>query len=113
MKNAHLRFGWLTYVKSTEKTTTSMKLRLDRFIGELLGERILAEYPALQQIDDRLSPRIQTLQRTPFPARAIAIMGLARRWQQARTDMVVAECGTGKTLISLGAIGRTTKEAMS
>jgi hypothetical protein len=34
MKNAHLRFGWLTYVKSTEKTTTSIKLRLDRFIGE-------------------------------------------------------------------------------
>ncbi len=29
---------------------------------------------------------------------------LAKRWQQARTGMVVAECGTGKTLISLGAI---------
>jgi hypothetical protein len=38
MKNAHLRFGWLTYVKSTEKTTTSVKLRLDRFIGEVLPE---------------------------------------------------------------------------
>jgi len=38
MKNAHLRFGWLTYVKSTEKTTTSIKLRLDRFIGELLPD---------------------------------------------------------------------------
>ena len=25
MKNAHLRFGWLTYVKCTEKTTTSIK----------------------------------------------------------------------------------------
>lgn len=35
MKNAHLRFGWLTYVKVTDKTTTSIKLRLDRFIGEL------------------------------------------------------------------------------
>lgn len=35
MKNAHLRFGWLTYVKSTEKTTTSIRLHLDRFIGEL------------------------------------------------------------------------------
>lgn len=35
MKNAHLRFGWLTYVKVTDKTTTSVKLRLDRFIGEL------------------------------------------------------------------------------
>ena len=38
MKNAHLRFGWLTYVKSTEKTTTSIKLRLDRFLGELLPD---------------------------------------------------------------------------
>lgn len=38
MKNAHFRFGWLTYVKSTEKTTTSIKLRLDRFIGEVLPD---------------------------------------------------------------------------
>ena len=38
MKNAHLRFGWLTYVKSTEKTTTSINLRLDRFIGEVLPD---------------------------------------------------------------------------
>jgi hypothetical protein len=38
MKNAHLRFGWLTYVKSTEKTTTSIKLPLDRFIGEVLPD---------------------------------------------------------------------------
>jgi len=38
MKNAHLRFGWLTYVKSTEKTTTTIKLRLDRFIGEALPD---------------------------------------------------------------------------
>ena len=38
MKNAHLRFGWLTYVRSTEKITTSIKLRLDRFIGEVLPD---------------------------------------------------------------------------
>src|ERR1700723_4030125 len=38
MKNAHLRFGWLTYVKSTGKTTTSIKLRLDRLIGEVLPD---------------------------------------------------------------------------
>jgi hypothetical protein len=38
MKNAHLRFGWLTYVKSTEKTTTRIRLRLDRFIGEVLPD---------------------------------------------------------------------------
>jgi hypothetical protein len=38
MKNAHPRFGWLTYVKSTEKTTTSIRLHLDRFIGEMLPD---------------------------------------------------------------------------
>jgi superfamily II DNA or RNA helicase len=70
----------------------------------LLGERILQEYPALHQFDDAVSPRIEGLLRTPFPAQTIGIMGVAKRWQQARTSMVVAECGTGKTLIALGAI---------
>jgi len=72
--------------------------------ANLLGARILDQFPALHQIHDALSPRIEGLLRKPFPAQAIAIMGLAKRWQQARTGMVVAECGTGKTLISLGAI---------
>jgi hypothetical protein len=31
-------------------------------------------------------------------------MGLVRRWQQARAGAVIAECGTGKTLISLAAV---------
>ena len=72
--------------------------------ARLLGERILQEYPALHQVDNPLSQRIDELLRRPFPAQAVAIMGLAKRWQQARTGMVVAECGTGKTLISLGAV---------
>src|SRR5215467_542350 len=38
MKNAHFRFGWLTYMKMTEKTTTHFKVRLDRFIGEVLPD---------------------------------------------------------------------------
>ena len=70
----------------------------------LLGTRILEQFPALQQIDDPVSTRIEGLLRRPFPAQNIAIMGLAKRWRQARTGLVVAECGTGKTLISLGAI---------
>ena len=61
----------------------------------LLGERILQEYPALHQFDDPISPRIAELLRKPFPAQNIAIMGVAKRWQTARTSMVVAECGTG------------------
>jgi hypothetical protein len=38
VNNAHLRFGWLTYVKSTEKAVTNIRLRLDRFIGEMLPD---------------------------------------------------------------------------
>src|SRR3954469_10003129 len=72
--------------------------------ASILGERILQQYPALHQFNDPISSRVQELLRSPFPAQAIAIMGVAKRWQQARTAMVVAECGTGKTLISLGAI---------
>ena len=35
MKNPHLRFGGLTYFTRTEKTTTTFRLRMDRFIGEV------------------------------------------------------------------------------
>ncbi|HTT17428.1 MAG TPA: hypothetical protein VMG82_00690 [Candidatus Sulfotelmatobacter sp.] len=38
MKNAHLRFGWLTYVMSTEKAVTNIRVRLDRLIGEVLPD---------------------------------------------------------------------------
>src|SRR6185437_7647088 len=69
-----------------------------------LGTRILEEYPALQKLDDPVSPRIDTLLRQPFPAQNIAIMSVAKRWEQSRTALIVAECGTGKTLISLSAI---------
>jgi hypothetical protein len=35
MKNAHHRFGWLSYTKRTEKTNTHFRVRVDRFIGEV------------------------------------------------------------------------------
>jgi hypothetical protein len=54
---------------------------------------------SIRPFDDPISARIVELLRKPFPAQAIAIMGRAKRWQQARTGMVAAECGTGKTLI--------------
>jgi len=70
----------------------------------VLGERILEQYPALHKFEDPTSPRIETLLRRPFPAQTIAIMGTVKRWGFSKTALVVAECGTGKTLISLGAI---------
>ena len=69
-----------------------------------LGKRILESYPPLHSVDDLPSPVIAKLLRKPYPAQTLAIMGLVRRWQQARAGAVIAECGTGKTLISLGAI---------
>jgi hypothetical protein len=69
-----------------------------------LGDRILQSYPPLHSVDDRPSAMIGKLLRKPYPAQTLAIMGLVKRWQQARAGAVIAECGTGKTLISLGAI---------
>ena len=69
-----------------------------------LGNRILESYPPLHAIDDPPSPLISKLLRKPYPTQTLAIMGLVRRWQQARAAAVIAECGTGKTLISLGAV---------
>lgn len=37
MKNAHLRFGWLTYSRVMKKTVSRFRVRLDRFIGERQG----------------------------------------------------------------------------
>ena len=69
-----------------------------------LADRILQSYPPLHSIDDPSSPMIGKLLRKPYPAQTVAIMGLVRRWQQARAGAVIAECGAGKTLISLGAV---------
>src|SRR6266403_153469 len=69
-----------------------------------LGERILQTYPPLQGFDDAASPLTGELLRNPFPAQTLAMMGVVKRWNEARAAAVIAECGTGKTLISLGAV---------
>ncbi|MFZ1976268.1 MAG: DEAD/DEAH box helicase [Candidatus Acidiferrales bacterium] len=69
-----------------------------------LGARILQTYPPLHGIADTASPLVANLLRKPFPAQTLAIMGVVKKWKQARGAAVVAECGTGKTLISLGAV---------
>ncbi len=42
--------------------------------------------------------------RRPYPAQALAVMGISKRWQSARNANVIAECGAGKTLIALGSM---------
>jgi hypothetical protein len=75
-----------------------------RTFASELGGRIVESYPALQKADDPLSPRLSTLLRKPFPAQAVAAMGLAKKWERKRSAAVIAECGTGKSLISLASI---------
>jgi len=69
-----------------------------------LGQRILQTYPPLHGFDDVASPLAGQLLRKPFPAQTLAMMGVVKRWNKARGAAVIAECGTGKTLISLGAV---------
>ena len=41
MKNAHLRFGKLKFIKQATNSTTHIKLHMDRFIGESKGQEQL------------------------------------------------------------------------
>ena len=75
-----------------------------RMFGAELGDRILESYPALHDANDTVSPRLATLLRKPFPAQAVAAMAIARKWEKDRSAAVIAECGAGKTLISLAAL---------
>jgi hypothetical protein len=75
-----------------------------RMYGSTLGEHVLARFPALHSPDDPVWPALKQLKRRPFPAQAMAIMGIVKCWQEARCAAAVAECGTGKTLISLGSV---------
>lgn len=81
---------------------TTIQEYLTTFAAEI-SKRIL-QFPPLQSVGDPVSPRLETLLRKPFPAQALAIMGVVKKWREARSAAVVAECGTGKTLISLAAI---------
>jgi hypothetical protein len=71
---------------------------LRAFASELSG-RILQCFPPLHSVEDPTSPLLGQLLRKPFPAQKLAIMGTVKRWNEARTAAVIAECGTGKTLI--------------
>jgi hypothetical protein len=75
-----------------------------RTYGTELGARVLAQFPALHQPSDPVWPALKLLRRRPFPAQQLAIMGIVKRWEEARCAAAVAECGTGKTLISLGSV---------
>ena len=72
--------------------------------SEEIGARILSSYPALHGADEAPSPLLSRMVRVPYPAQTLAIMGVSKRWQLASNANVVAECGSGKTLIALGSM---------
>src|SRR5262249_46237819 len=82
-------------------TTISAYLRA---YGNELGEKVLTQFPPLHSPSDRVWPGLLQLKRKPFPAQTLAILGIVKRWEEARAAAVVAECGTGKSLISLGSV---------
>ena len=76
-----------------------------RMCSQELGERILQIYPALQAPCDPVSERFNSLLRSPFAAQRLAVMGIVKRWYtSAKAAAVIAECGTGKTLMALSAL---------
>ncbi len=75
-----------------------------RQFANQLEEKILQQFPPLHQPGEPLPPELARLRRRPYPAQALAAAAIAKRWDVERSAGAIAECGTGKTLISLGAI---------
>ena len=82
---------------------TTIETYLKSFANEL-GDRILDSFPPLQGAQDPTSPLLAKLLRRPYPAQAVAVGGIVKRLAEARSAAVVAECGTGNTLISLASL---------
>jgi hypothetical protein len=75
-----------------------------RQFANVLEDRILEQFPPLHQAGEPLPDALRYLRRTPYAAQALAIAGIAKRWESDSAAAAIAECGTGKTLISLGAM---------
>jgi hypothetical protein len=67
-----------------------------------LGARIVEMYPPLQGPKDAIAPELKTLLRKPLPAQAMTITGAAKYLELEDSLRLVGECGTGKTLMSIG-----------
>jgi superfamily II DNA or RNA helicase len=75
-----------------------------RFHGNEIADRIAQQFPPLYQPGDLITAEVDRLRRKPYPSQLAAIGGVIHGWEQARAAAIVAECATGKTLISLGAV---------
>ena len=50
-----------------------------------LEERILQQFPPLHHPDEPLPAELARLRRTPYPAQALAIAGISKRWEVERS----------------------------
>jgi hypothetical protein len=60
-----------------------------RAYGPSLSNRVLQQHPALHTPDDEPWPALARLKRRPFPAQTLAIMGIAKRWQESRSAAAI------------------------
>ena len=77
---------------------------LEEYLKEFsveIGDRILTSFPALHAPGDPVSPILGTLLRKPFAAQAVAITGAVKKLQEANSVAIIAEMGTGKTLMAI------------
>src|ERR1035437_9984353 len=77
---------------------------LEEYLREFsveIGDRILTSYPALHAPGDPVSPILKNLLRKPFAAQEVAIAGAVKRLQESNSVAIIAEMGTGKTLMAI------------
>lgn len=74
-----------------------------RAFANEMGSRIVESYPAIHKPEDAVSPLLRNLKRKPLAAQTLAIMGVAKYLKDHDAAKIVAECGTGKTLMSIAA----------
>jgi len=77
---------------------------LEEYLREFsveIGDRILTSFPALHSPGDPVSPVLGKLLRKPFAAQEVAIAGAVKRLQHADSVAIIAEMGTGKTLMAI------------
>jgi hypothetical protein len=79
---------------------TDIYAYLKTFSNEL-GQRIVEAYPPVHGPEDEASPELKKLRRKPLPAQVLAIMGTAKFLKKRDAAKIVAECGTGKTIMSM------------
>ena len=84
-----------------------------KIYGAELGHRVVDQFPPLHQPSDPVWPAINQLRRNPFPAQTLAIMGIIKRWEEARCAAAVAKCAPVGRLSHWGNAGTSPSSAFA